>query len=176
MAGCEIWLIRHGESDWNAAGRWQGHGNPGLSAHGREQAAARALRLAGEGFDALYASDLQRALETAAAIGVRIGLEAVVDPRLRERDVGRWTGLRAAEIRRTEAALLLRFERRDDPDLRPGGGESDNDLARRVRPCLAELGAAHPGQKIACVTHLGVVRLFAPQSAPDFASVTVIKG
>lgn len=175
MAGTEFWLIRHGESEWNAAGRWQGHGNPELSTRGRGQAAERAGLLSAERFDGLYTSDLGRALETAAAIGQVLGLEAVIDSRLRERDVGRWTGLCAAEIRQAEASLLERFERRDDPDLRPGGGESDTDLARRVRPCLAELGAAHPGEKIACVTHLGVVRLFAPESAPDFASVTVVR-
>jgi broad specificity phosphatase PhoE len=87
-------LIRHAESEWNAAGRWQGHGDPPLSARGREQAAALARELEGEGVEVLIASDLARSAQTAAILGARWGLAPTPDARLREIDVGRWTGLR----------------------------------------------------------------------------------
>src|ERR671910_890596 len=87
-----VLLVRHGQSEWNAAGRWQGQADPSLSDLGRLQAreAARAVGAV----DAIWSSDLQRAAETAIIIGDQIGVgPVVVDDRLRERDAGEWTGL-----------------------------------------------------------------------------------
>jgi probable phosphoglycerate mutase len=150
-------LIRHAESTWNAAGRWQGQGDPPLSARGRGQADTLAAALADERIDALVTSDLRRAAETAAALGRRLGLTPVADPRLRERDVGAWTGLTEAEVRARDPEVLARF-RAHDSDARPGGGEGDADLARRARTALASIAASREGERIAIVTHLGVVR------------------
>ena len=83
-------LIRHAESAWNAAGRWQGQADPPLSPLGREQARAVARELAEAKLDVLLASDLCRALETARRVGAPHGLVPTPDPRLRELDVGRW--------------------------------------------------------------------------------------
>ena len=150
-------LIRHAESTWNAAGRWQGLGDPPLSARGLGQVDALAAALADERIDALVTSDLRRAAETAAALGRRLNLSPVADPRLRERDIGVWTGLTDAEIRARDPEALARF-RAHDPEVRPGGGEGDADLALRARAALASIAAAREGERIAIVTHLGIVR------------------
>ena len=93
-----ILLARHGETDWNRIGRWQGHADPPLNEAGREQAAALAERLAGDGIAAIYSSDLRRASATARTVGKQLGLAVVEDPALREIDVGSWSGLTRAEV------------------------------------------------------------------------------
>jgi probable phosphoglycerate mutase len=154
-------LIRHAESTWNAGGRWQGHGDPPLSARGRTQAAALAERLSGEAVDLLIASDLARSVQTAAILGARWGLVPRLDARLREIDIGAWTGLTREQIAEREAELLARFEA-EDPEARPGGGETRLEIRARVRAAAAELAAAHPGRRLAIVTHLGVIRALSP--------------
>ncbi|MEE9609299.1 MAG: histidine phosphatase family protein [Myxococcota bacterium] len=156
-----IVLIRHAESTWNAAGRWQGQADPPLSAHGRRQAAALAGELAGEGIERLIASDLERAAQTASILGEALGLAAQLDPRLRELDVGRWTGLTRSEIERLDPDLLARFEA-GEADARPGGGESRREIRGRVRAALPSLAAEHPGRRVAVVTHLGAIRALLP--------------
>jgi broad specificity phosphatase PhoE len=84
-------LVRHGETDWNRDGRWQGGSDTRLNDLGREQARALAERLDGS-IDVLYSSDLARARETAEIVAAKLGLEVHVDPRLRERSFGSWEG------------------------------------------------------------------------------------
>jgi len=151
-------LIRHGESTWNAAGRWQGQGDPPLSQRGRQQAARLAEALAGEGIEVIVASDLARALETAAILGDALDLAPATDARLRELDIGRWTGLTRAEIADLDRIRLERFER-GEPEARAGGGECRREIAERVRTGVAEIAAAHAGCCVAIVAHLGVVRV-----------------
>jgi broad specificity phosphatase PhoE len=86
----ELLLVRHGETDWNAAGRLQGHTDRPLSDYGREQARRLADELTGEEFEAIYASDLTRARETAEIVGERLHLPVVLDPDLREKNWGTW--------------------------------------------------------------------------------------
>jgi broad specificity phosphatase PhoE len=150
-------LIRHAESSWNALGRWQGWSDPGLSSRGREQAHQLARELAGAGIEAVVASDLRRARETAAIVAVALGLELAVDARLRERDLGSWSGLTTPEIagRWPEALAQLRAR---DPELRPGGGESTREVQARLRSFLADLAARSGLQRVALVTHGGVIR------------------
>src|ERR687894_931603 len=92
-----ILLARHGETDWNAERRWQGHTDRQLTPRGREQARALAERLADTDLEAVYASDLSRARETAAAVAERQELEVRTLPELREVDVGSWAGLTKTE-------------------------------------------------------------------------------
>src|ERR1700704_4943984 len=89
----ELLLVRHGETDWNAEGKLQGHTDRPLNDHGRRQAQALAERLAGNSIDAVYASDLSRARETAEMVGEKLGLPVLVDPDLREKNWGNWEGL-----------------------------------------------------------------------------------
>ena len=154
-------LVRHAESTWNAAGRWQGQADPPLSDRGRQQAAQLARDLAVEPVDCVIASDLARASETAAILAEVWGLSARLDSRLRELDVGAWAGLTREQIASRTVAALERFES-GVPDARPGGGESRLELRRRVRTAAAEIAAAHPGERVALVTHLGAVRALCP--------------
>lgn len=161
-------LIRHGESTWNAAGRWQGHGDPPLSDRGREQAARLAAELADEGIEVIVASDLARASETAAILGEALGIAPVCDERLRELDIGRWTGLTRGEIEGRDCARLEDFER-GGPEARAGGGECRREIDRRVRSTVAEIAAGHSGRCVAIVAHLGVVSALLPGAELDNA-------
>ncbi|MBI4759502.1 MAG: histidine phosphatase family protein, partial [Chloroflexi bacterium] len=97
-------LVRHGETDWNAEERYQGTTDVPLSAQGRAQAQALTSRMAGEVLDAIYASDLQRAWQTAEVIAAPHGLPVRPEPRLREIDFGAWEGLTFDEIRQRRPA------------------------------------------------------------------------
>src|SRR5437588_9392153 len=90
-------VVRHGQSTWNALGRWQGHADPPLSPLGEEQAAAAADRLVGVVVE-VCASDLARARRTAEIVAGRLGVSLRLEPRLRERQAGPWTGLTHEEI------------------------------------------------------------------------------
>jgi len=153
----EIWLVRHAESEWNALGRWQGQADPALSAHGRAQAAALAETFAGERFDALVASDLVRARETAEIVGARLGLAPRLDVRLRERDAGCWAGLTHEEIAARWPEELARV-RRHDPLGRPVGGESLVDVAARAQGFFRELASESSLARVVVVTHGGLMR------------------
>jgi len=156
----EVWFIRHGESLWNAEGRWQGQGDPPLSERGRQQAEQAAEELAGRGIAFLAASDLERARATAEVIGARLGLAPRFERGLRELDVGCWSGLHHAEIARRWPGELARF-RAGDLELAPGGGESRLVLGERARRVLSEL-AARAGGPLAVVSHLGLLRSLWP--------------
>ena len=160
----EFLLVRHAESTWNAAGRWQGQANPPLSEAGRRQALALARELSAEAIDRVIASDLDRAAETAGLLAEVWGLKPGLDARLRELEVGSWTGLSRDEIAHRDAEALARFEG-GDPDARPGGGESRRELRRRVRAAAAQIAAEHPGQRVVLVAHLGSVRALRPGTA-----------
>jgi len=150
MAGTRVLLVRHGQSEWNAHGRWQGHADPPLSDLGRTQAAAAALAIGA--VDAILASDLQRAAETAAIIAAAIGVGPVlVDERLRERDAGEWTGLTRHEIEERWPGHL-------DAGHRPDGFESDESVLARVVAALHDVDRHHSGAAVLAVTHAGVVR------------------
>jgi probable phosphoglycerate mutase len=93
----DLLVVRHGQSEWNAIGRWQGHADPPLSELGRRQAYVASAAIGA--VDGIVSSDLLRAAETAAIIAQQLGVgPVVVDQRLRERDVGQWTGLTRVEI------------------------------------------------------------------------------
>jgi len=184
--GAELLLIRHAESEWNAEGRWQGHGDPPLSAVGREQAARLAERLrallAGGGadggavlFQRLLCSDLLRARETAAALGAALQLEPEPHPALRELDVGAWTGLRREQIEARDPRVLARFEA-EEPDVPAGGGESRRDIRLRARRAVRELLAETSAPGLIVVTHLGFIRALVPGARPGNTDVLHVRG
>jgi probable phosphoglycerate mutase len=165
-----VWIARHAESIWNAQGRWQGQGDPPLSQRGEMQAHALGERLARCGVGTLISSDLVRAAQTARIAGLRLGLAPRLEPRLRERDVGTWSGLAHAEVERRFAQELVRL-RAGDPELRPGGGESARELETRVRAAFAEIAAEANEGSVAVITHLGVIRVFEPQVLVEHAGL-----
>jgi broad specificity phosphatase PhoE len=165
----DLILIRHAQSEWNALGRWQGHADPPLSPLGRIQAEVLADSFGFDRVDALYVSDLRRALETAIPLGKRLGLEPVVDAAFRELDVGRWSGLVREEIEASEPELLREFDS-GDPGVRPGGGETRGELRHRAHERIASMAHEHPGERIVLVTHLGFIRALLPDAEPENAS------
>lgn len=170
----ELWLIRHAESAWNAMGLWQGHADPGLSARGRAQAEAMAQQFAGHGIEAIVASDLRRAQETARIVAAALGLELRHDARLRERDLGSWSGLTTPQIAGRWPAELARLRARD-PELRPGGGESIRQVAARAAGFLREL-ALRPGPaRWAIVTHGGWIRALRPDRTTPVANAEAVR-
>lgn len=164
-------LIRHGETRWNADGRWQGHGDPSLTAEGRAQAdrLARSLqRTAQPRWTRVITSDLARAHQTAVAVADLLALPIDIDPRLRELDVGVWSGLSRSEIERQDRETLVAFER-GEPTVRPGGGESRIEIRERTHEFVSDLASRLAGENIIVVTHLGVIRALVPGAEPSNA-------
>ncbi len=104
-----LYLVRHGQSDWNAANRFQGHVDRPLTDLGRTQAEALARELASIALEAIYSSPLRRALDTATAVAAGRDLEVVADDGLREVDVGSWAGLTRAEVEERFPAEFRRW-------------------------------------------------------------------
>lgn len=135
-------LVRHGETDWNAERRYQGHADVPLNARGREQAEALAEQLAGEDLDAIYSSDLSRARVTAEVVAARLGIPVVVDPDLREVDVGPVEGLTFEE-----AQVFDGWQ-----------GEPKDEHAERILRAIHRIAAEHPEGRVLVVTHGGSMR------------------
>jgi len=136
-----VLLARHGETEWNREERYQGHADPPLNETGRAQAQELAESLAVESIEAIYASDLRRAAETAEIVGARLGLPVERKSGLREIDVGSWQGLTKAQI-----------------DGRPWDGEAYEHHSERVTQALREVGARHPDGRVLVVSHGGSLR------------------
>ncbi|HEY8547010.1 MAG TPA: histidine phosphatase family protein [Acidimicrobiales bacterium] len=151
-----VLVVRHGQSTWNAEHRWAGHADPPLSPAGRRTADGLARRVAGLGLSGVVASDLRRAHDTAAIVARHCGLEVEVDPRVRERRCGAWSGLTSTEIEAAYPGMLDRWRRGELREL-PGDSEPWDDLAERV---VAGLGAvaAREGRWLV-VSHAGVFRV-----------------
>jgi probable phosphoglycerate mutase len=167
MTATRILLIRHGQTDWNLDGRWQGQLDVPLNQEGRAQAAALAAYLRDAGLTALYTSDLSRARETAEVIAEQTGLALQLDARWREMNLGRFQGLTLAEIeeRYPEAVKAMR----DDylgfvfPE-----GESRWMMQQRVYQAFTELASTYPaGSTIAVVSHGGSIKLLLMKLFPD---------
>jgi broad specificity phosphatase PhoE len=139
-------LARHGETDWNREGRWQGWADPPLNDLGRSQARELAEQLRATPFDAVYSSDLARAVETAEILAADHGVPIVLDRDLREIDIGSWSGLTRAEI-------MERF-----PDGKRPDGETHEQQATRVRAAVTRIAKAHPGGRVLVVGHGGTIR------------------
>jgi 2,3-bisphosphoglycerate-dependent phosphoglycerate mutase len=148
--------VRHGETAWNVDTRIQGQLDIGLNAAGREQARRLARVLAGEALDAIYASDLARAHDTARAVAERAGLPLSADVGLRERGFGVFEGLTWAEIERDHPEASRRWRTRD-ADFGPEGGEALSAFVARAVTAVAAIARRHRGQHIAVVTHGGVL-------------------
>ncbi len=154
--GLELLLVRHGETEWNSQRRIQGQLDVPLNATGRQQAQALAARLTGIAVDAVYASDLARARQTAEPIADALGLPLRIDPRLRERHFGALQGRFYEELQRDAPEVHERMRSRDlDFDL--DGGETLPRFHRRVCDVLADLAGRHPQGRIVVVSHGGVL-------------------
>ncbi len=145
-------LIRHGETDWNLEGRYQGQSDIPLNANGMLQAKELAEMLRAQHFDAIYSSDLLRARLTAEILARTTGAPLHVDPRLREINQGQWEGMLFSEIRQRYPELIA--QRRNDPlSVIPPGGESIEQVRERVLAALKAIVTAHPDGEVAIVSH-----------------------
>lgn len=151
-----ILAIRHGETSWNVQSRVQGQLDIELNDTGRWQAERLAAALADEAFAAIYASDLQRALDTAHALAARRGLLLQTERGLRERGFGEFEGLTFHDIDLRWPEQAMRWRHRD-PEFGPQGGETLAAFYARCVGTVTRLAAAHPGQVIALVAHGGVL-------------------
>jgi len=156
-----IILVRHGETGWNRIGRLQGHIDIGLSELGHDQARMLATRFAleqatGARFDACYSSDLSRARETAQPLAQVLGLPVHLMAQLRERNYGVFQGHDKTQISSLFPEAYRLWQTRD-PDFAPPDGESQQTFYTRVCEALLMLVREHPGQRIICVAHGGVL-------------------
>ncbi|HYF50202.1 MAG TPA: histidine phosphatase family protein [Planctomycetota bacterium] len=151
-------LIRHGETEWNKNSRWQGQLDIPLSELGLEQARRLAARLKEQRarFDAIYSSDLGRALKTAETISAVTGPAPLTLKELREIDVGTWSGLYTHELETRFPEDYRRMKAGED--IKRGGAESMADVVVRVRKFLGTVVERHSQQHVAIVTHNGVIR------------------
>lgn len=145
-------LVRHGESTWNAEGRFQGQSDPPLSEFGRRQADAFAEELADRGIREIYSSDLRRAAQTANALAERTDLRVRLDRRLREIHQGLWEGRLRTEIKRKWPELVLQWEK-DPWQCSPPEGETLQQVAARVRSFLGDLLERSIDGSVAVITH-----------------------
>jgi alpha-ribazole phosphatase len=158
MASTWVYLARHGEVLHAAEGRFFGHTDIALSPGGLAQVATLGERLAAEPIEAVYASDLLRARQSAAPLAATRGTGVVAVPPLREMAMGRWEGLTFAEIHAREPELCDRWLA--DPFAMPfPDGESVADLRARAVPAFREVVERHVGRRIAVVAHGGTNRV-----------------
>jgi broad specificity phosphatase PhoE len=142
----DLLLVRHGETDWNRDGRYQGHADPPLNEVGREQARELARKLGAHEFDVVYTSDLRRASETAEIIVRGREVPLLPEPGLREIDVGSWSGLTRAEIEQ-------RFPGADRHD-----GEAPEAMRERVVRTVTAIAEREAGKRVLIVSHGGALR------------------
>jgi broad specificity phosphatase PhoE len=159
----EVLLVRHGETDDNAADRFQGRIDTPLNDRGRDQSRALAGELAGAGLRAMYASPLSRARETAAIVGERIGLSAVLDERLMEADAGAWSGRLYAEVIAENAPAFDAWQA-GHPLFRFPGGESLAEQRVRVAAVLARVRSGPLPALVVC--HGGTIRAVGGLAGP----------
>lgn len=150
-------LARHGQTDYNVQGRYQGQREVPLNRTGLEQAERLAGRLSSYKIDALFSSDLKRCVQTAEVIAKRLGLPAATDARWRELSFGDWEGMTHAEIQAEAPELLERWQS-DPAGVSAPNGETVQQLAGRAGSALDELRSRYAEKTILLVTHGGVIR------------------
>jgi broad specificity phosphatase PhoE len=190
-----VLLVRHGQSEWNASGRWQGQADPPLTDLGRQQAlhAARNLGVV----EAIVASDLQRASQTGLVLSEELGVgPVVIEPDLRERDAGEWSGLTRAEIDRDWPGYLVppspdrtasfgqgpaadaraHDDRSGSPPRRPPSWEADASVLARAVAALGRIHDLAPDGEVIAVTHGGLVYVLEGQLGAPFARLPNLAG
>ena len=150
----EVILIRHGETEWNLSGRWQGHADSPLSTRGIEQAEALGKRMLNEELDCFYSSDLERARHTSRLVGGPSEWNPELMESLRERDLGVLEGLTTNEMIVKYPQEYQSF-RNDGPEYQVPGGESFKQFYDRCSGALEEVAVRNPGKRIGVVTHGG---------------------
>ena len=173
MVNISLLLVRHGQSVWNAEGKWQGQADPPLSKLGERQAEQAGRHLAGQNFAHVFASDLIRARRTAEILAAAVGhSNVVVDPGLREFDVGEWCGFTRPEIEDRWPGMIAEWTAGSIPS--PPGGEDREAFTKRALDAVSGLArASAAGDRLLVVTHGGLIRALVrglggqPQPVPN---------
>ncbi|HHL72987.1 MAG TPA: histidine phosphatase family protein [Bacteroidetes bacterium] len=152
----ELIVIRHGQSAWNISNRFQGHIDTELSDEGRQQAVKVAEHLAAEPIEAIYSSDLRRAMETAKPLAQKKGLPVQADTSLRERNMGIFQGLTFRDIAEKFPQEYEKFMTWD-PDYLIPEGESSRQKYERTVACFQKIARENAGRTVAVFTHGGVI-------------------
>jgi glucosyl-3-phosphoglycerate phosphatase len=151
-------LLRHGQTDYNVAGRMQGHIDSVLTKTGVAQAVHVAPEIARLAPDRLISSDLGRAADTAEAVAAASGQPVKLDSRLRETHLGEWQGQTVAEIEEAYPGAIATW--RSDPAWAPPGGESRIEVVRRAMPVVEELDdefSSGPDTTAVLIAHGGLI-------------------
>lgn len=148
-----ILLIRHGQTDWNLAGKMQGLADIPLNATGLAQADALARRLAAWPIDAIYSSDLKRAFGTAEQVAAAVGISAEPEPLWRERDMGKFAGM-------THDALEALYPNRNDRYAQPDGGERPQQVLDRALAGYEKILGRHTSGTVAIFSHGSIIAVF----------------
>jgi len=151
-----IIMIRHGETEWNQLGIYQGQLNSNLTENGRNQAIAIAQRLQNHKFDCLYSSDLGRAQETAQPVSKACNLPLQLEKGLRERNYGIFEGLEKNRVADVHSEAYI-SHKTNDPHYDIPNGESMFQFQKRVWICIETLAKKHEGKSIIIVTHGGTI-------------------
>jgi len=145
-------LIRHGQTDWNLEGRYQGQSDVPLNEKGLEQAGSLIEKLKDQTFSAIYSSDLLRSIQTAEPIANLLGMDIQIEPRLREINQGDWEGVLVEDIKARYKAIWS--QRTVDPaNVRPPGGETVREVSTRVYASLDEIARLFPNGRVLIVSH-----------------------
>lgn len=153
-----IFLVRHGATSLTAEDRFAGSTDVALSDEGRRQVASLAERLKGQAIDAIYASPLERTMQTARLLAAPHGVQPVAEPALQEIDYGRWEGLTRAEVEQTFREEYSIWE--EDPfTIAPMGGESGVNVLNRALPVMRRIVERHRHRSVVVVSHKGTNRL-----------------
>jgi broad specificity phosphatase PhoE len=148
----ELWLVRHGQTDWNLEGRYQGKKDVPLNATGWAQVEQVLKKLDGKKFDVIYSSHLTRALQTAKRLAEAFGLDVCVDERLSEISLGVWEGMLFADIQRLYPQEIKEREI-NPPHVRSPGGETVAEVAVRMVEAANEITQAHPNGRVLVTSH-----------------------
>ena len=147
-----FWIIRHGQTDWNLEGRYQGIKDTPLNETGIQQAEVAADKVTDVNFEAIYSSPLKRAYRTAESVARRQGLDILVDRRLLEISQGKWEGMLFSDIEKRYPELIKK--RKDDPlNAQAPDGETVTQVADRVQSFLKEVSLKHPQGPVLLVSH-----------------------
>jgi len=161
---CTFYIVRHGETEWNAIHRIQGHLDSSLTENGKKQAKEAREKLKGIHFDAVYSSDLIRTKQTAEILVLEKNLKIATTKALRERTFGECDGMMGKEYEEKIKNLLGKYNKLSDEEKRKfkfaKGYESDEELMSRFITFLREIAVAYRGKTILIVTHSGNLRLF----------------
>lgn len=152
-----VMLIRHGETEWNTLGKFQGCTDIALSENGIKQAKLLNYRVKGD-FDCIYASPLSRAFETANILAENTNKEVIIAPEIREINFGEWEGLTVKDIREKYPEIFKAWRTDKKESYICGGDASVHNASNRAKNCILDIVSKHKGEKIVIVAHGGIIK------------------